>query len=144
MLCSCSAGLCVCTPLRHEISLLYGLQERGEAYLLPTSRLCGTGVKSVNKSMWNMYKCLKACSALFAGCAVFFQRTPCHHLPSHNAAWSASVRLPRSSRPGQAHSACAMALDGWIDCRLWSQTTWCGYRSACCWPQTVLCSWASQ
>ena len=40
------AGPIICTPLHDGMSLLYGLQEQGEAYLLPTSCLIGTGRSS--------------------------------------------------------------------------------------------------
>ena len=36
IICSCGASPIVCTPLGDKTSLLYGLQEQGEAYLLPT------------------------------------------------------------------------------------------------------------
>ena len=39
LMCSQGAGSMVCTPLGDKISLLYGLQEQGEAYLLPALRL---------------------------------------------------------------------------------------------------------
>ena len=39
----------VCTPLGDKMSLLYGLQKQGEAYLLPTSGLPRHRYQSINQ-----------------------------------------------------------------------------------------------
>ena len=51
LICSRSAGPIVCTPSGDQMSLLYGLQKQGEAYLLRTLRVCGHRYRSINQSI---------------------------------------------------------------------------------------------